>query len=77
MLAAGLRATVNSDDPAYFGGYVGDNFLAIKDALQLTDVQLVGLARNSFLASFITADERQRYLARIEAAYAQHQTELV
>jgi adenosine deaminase len=77
MLAAGLRVTINSDDPAYFGGYVGDNFLAVKDALQLTDVQLVGLARNSFLASFITAGERQRYLARIEAAYAQHQTEPV
>jgi adenosine deaminase len=77
LLAAGLRATVNSDDPAYFGGYVGDNFLAVKDALQLTDVQLVGLARNSFLASFITAGERQRYLARLEAAYAQHQTEPV
>ena len=77
MLAAGLRATINSDDPAYFGGYVGDNFLAVKDALQLTDVQLVGLARNSFLPSFITAGERQRYLARLEAAYAQHQTEPV
>jgi adenosine deaminase len=77
MLAAGLRATINSDDPAYFGGYVGDNFLAVKDALQLTEAQLVELARNSFLASFITADERQHYLARLEAAYAQHQTEPV
>jgi adenosine deaminase len=58
MLAAGLRTTVNADDLAYFGGYVGDNFLAVKDALQLTDVPLVGLASNAFLASFITAGER-------------------
>ncbi|MFG2113489.1 adenosine deaminase [Streptomyces sp. NPDC048718] len=69
MLAAGLMATVNSDDPSYFGGYVGDNFDAVRDALSLTPDQLRTLARNSFLASFLDDDEdrRERYLAEVEA----------
>ncbi|MGW5420471.1 adenosine deaminase [Streptomyces sp. NPDC003943] len=69
MLDAGLVATVNSDDPAYFGGYVGDNFTAVRDALGLAPEQLRTLARNSFLASFLEDDEerRERYLAEVEA----------
>ncbi|BAU83151.1 adenosine deaminase [Streptomyces laurentii] len=69
MLAAGLMATVNSDDPSYFGGYVGDNFDAVRDTLSLTPDQLRTLARNSFLASFLDDDEprRERYLAEVEA----------
>jgi adenosine deaminase len=74
MLAAGLRVTVNSDDPAYFGGYVGENFLALQDALHLTEAQLVALARNTLLAAFLPKGERQHHLATLEAAYAQHQT---
>ena len=49
--------TVNSDDPAYFGGYAGDNFSAVRDALGLTEERLRELARNSFLASFLEDDE--------------------
>ncbi|MDT9690685.1 adenosine deaminase [Streptomyces sp. P9(2023)] len=69
MLAAGLMATVNSDDPAYFGGYVGDNFDAVRDALGVEREQLRTLARNSFEASFLEDDEerRARYLAEVEA----------
>ncbi|MFE7412310.1 adenosine deaminase [Streptomyces laurentii] len=69
MLAAGLMTTVNSDDPSYFGGYVGDNFDAVRDTLSLTPDQLRTLARNSFLASFLDDDEprRERYLAEVEA----------
>ncbi|MER7515756.1 adenosine deaminase [Streptomyces sp. NPDC126499] len=69
MLDAGLVATVNSDDPAYFGGYVGDTFDAVRDALSLTPEQLRTLARNSFLASFLEDDEarRERYLAEVTA----------
>ncbi|GAA3395777.1 adenosine deaminase [Streptomyces roseoviridis] len=69
MLEAGLVATVNSDDPAYFGGYVGDTFDAVRDALSLTPEQLRTLARNSFLASFLEDDEarRERYLAEVSA----------
>jgi len=68
MLEAELVATVNSDDPAYFGGYAGDNFLAVADALALDDAQLSTLARNSFDASFIDGETRRRYLALLDAA---------
>ncbi|MFF9863949.1 adenosine deaminase [Streptomyces sp. NPDC013953] len=69
MLEAGLLVTVNSDDPAYFGGYVGDTFHAVHEALGLAPEQLRELARNSFLASFLDDDEerRARYLAEVEA----------
>ena len=68
MLGEGLVATVNSDDPAYFGGYAGDNFAAVAGALDLGASALVTLARNSFEASFIDASLRNRYLARIDDA---------
>ncbi|MEU7379651.1 MULTISPECIES: adenosine deaminase [unclassified Streptomyces] len=69
MLDAGLLCTLNSDDPAYFGGYVGDNFHAVRDTLALGKDRLRELARNSFLASFLEHDEerRRRYLAEVEA----------
>jgi adenosine deaminase len=67
MLEAGLVATVNSDDPAYFGGYVGENYRETAAALDLTDDQLITLARNSFEAAFLTTDERAAYLARLDA----------
>ncbi|MFI1536000.1 adenosine deaminase [Streptomyces anandii] len=69
MLDAGLMCTVNSDDPAYFGGYAGDNFDAVRSTLGLSEERLRELARNSFLASFLEDDEelRQRYLAEVEA----------
>ncbi|WP_150136168.1 adenosine deaminase [Streptomyces hyaluromycini] len=69
MIEAGLLCTVNSDDPAYFGGYVADNYHAVRDALGLSREQMRELARNSFLASFLEDDEelRARYLAEVEA----------
>ncbi|MGW1193498.1 adenosine deaminase [Streptomyces sp. NPDC002559] len=69
MLAAGLLCTVNSDDPAYFGGYVGDTFHAVHEALGLDREQLRTLARNSFEAAFLDHDEerRARYLSEVEA----------
>jgi adenosine deaminase len=70
MLAAGLRVTLNSDDPAYFGGYVNDNFRAAAEARGLGRDELVALARNSFLGSFLPKDEVARHIARVEA-YAQ------
>jgi adenosine deaminase len=63
MLDAGLLVTVNSDDPAYFGGYIEANFVAIARELGITDLDLRRLAENSFQAAFLTADLRQRYLA--------------
>lgn len=70
MLAAGLRVTLNSDDPAYFGGYVNDNFRAAAEARGLGRDDLVTLARNSFLGSFLPKDEIDAHLANLEA-YAQ------
>jgi adenosine deaminase len=67
MLEAGLVATCNSDDPAYFGGYVGDNFRETAVALSLTDAELIALARNSFEASFIDDADRDRHLAEIDS----------
>ena len=70
MLGERLVATVNSDDPAYFGGYVGDNFAAVAEALDLAPTSLVTLARNSFEAAFIDEPTRTAYLARLAAAAA-------
>jgi adenine deaminase len=70
MLRLGLRATVNSDDPAYFGGYINDNFRAV--APLLTRDELVTLARNSFTGSFLTPPEIAAHLARLDAYVAQN-----
>jgi len=65
MLAKGLRATVNSDDPAYFGGYIADNYRAIAPLVDRD--RLVTLARNSFLGSFLPDEAVTRHLAAIDA----------
>ncbi len=70
MLERGLLVTVNSDDPAYFGGYVNANYRALRDALVLDDVTLVELARNSFRASFLTEEEKARHLAEVDTLAA-------
>jgi len=67
MLDAGLVATCNSDDPAYFGGYVGDNFTAIAAALGLSDDEIVRLAANSFEASFLDDAVKSRHLDDLRA----------
>ncbi len=70
MIDAGLVCTVNSDDPAYFGGYVAENFTQTAAALTLTDAELIALARNSFQASFIDDAAKSRYQAEIDSAVA-------
>ena len=67
LLEKGLLATVNSDDPAYFGGYVNDNFVAVQDALDLRESDLIKLAEHSFLASFLSDSEKQRHIDRLKA----------
>jgi len=67
MLQLGLRATVNSDDPAYFGGSVNDNFRAVARALGLTRDELVTLAKNSFKGSFLAEAEKARHIAAIDS----------
>jgi len=68
MLEAGLRVTVNSDDPAYFGGYIGENFRQLDAALGLTDDELATMARNGFDAAFVAESERAAALAAFDAA---------
>lgn len=70
MLDEGLRATINSDDPAYFGGYVADNYRAVATARGLTKAQLATLARNSFTGSFLSQAEQAAHLARLDAYVA-------
>lgn len=70
MLAHGLHATVNSDDPAYFGGYVADNYRAIAAARGLDNTQLAQLARNSFTGSFLDDAEKAAHLSRLDAYLA-------
>jgi adenosine deaminase len=67
LLQHGLCATVNSDDPAYFGGYVGENLAGVAKALELDDSALVQLARNSFEASFLDDAARAHHLADLDA----------
>ena len=69
MLSKGLLVTVNSDDPAYFGGYVNDNYLAVQKSLSLTDNDIYQLVKNSFLASFIDENLRADYLQQLDKAY--------
>jgi adenosine deaminase len=71
LLERGLLVTVNSDDPAYFGGYVGDNFQASAAALDLSREQLVALARNSFRASFLPEGQKLAHLEEIARFVAQ------
>lgn len=68
LLDQGLLVTVNSDDPAYFGGYVNDNFRAVKDALSPSPAQLVQLAKNGFRASFLDDNEKADWLERVDVA---------
>jgi len=68
MLQRGIVATVNSDDPAYFGGYVVDNYLAVASALGLQEAEVRTLARNSFEASFLPDEEKKAYLRDVERA---------
>ena len=66
MLDAGLKATVNSDDPSYFGGYLLDNFVAVAEALALGQPDLVTLVRNSIEGSFLDQPAKSAHLDRIE-----------
>ncbi len=74
LLEAGVAVTVNSDDPAYFGGYLVDNYLAASAALGLTRADVVALARNSIAGSLLPAARRAELLAEIDA-YAETATE--
>ena len=74
LLAAGLVATVNSDDPAYFGGYLNQNYLETFAALpQLNASHAYTLARNSFEASFASSADKARWIAQLDETFARFQ----
>ena len=66
LLNRGVKVTVNSDDPPYFGGYIGDNYIAVAEALGLDEWDLVRLARNSIEATFLPPVEKETLLAELE-----------
>ncbi|MEO7247561.1 MAG: adenosine deaminase, partial [Novosphingobium sp.] len=68
MLSAGIRVTINSDDPAYFGGYINDNFRAVADALDLSEADIVRLAENSFAGSFLPDADKARHMGAVRQA---------
>ena len=74
LLDAGLCATVNSDDPAYFGGYVNDNFQAVFAATGLTAQHAWQLAHNSFEASFAAAADKRRWRQQLDECFERHRT---
>lgn len=71
MLLQGVRVTVNSDDPAYFGGYAGDNWKAVHRALGLTRAEMAQLAVNGVDASFLPDDRKAELRSRVSAAWRQ------
>ena len=68
MLEAGLRVTVNSDDPAYFGAYINENFNALVDAVDLSADEIIKLVKNSFRASFLDKELKQKHLESVQTA---------
>jgi adenosine deaminase len=70
LLDRGIRATVNSDDPAYFPGYVLENLLAVQEQVGLTAEEIVQLERNAFTIAWLDDADRTGYLRDLEAAAA-------
>ncbi|MSO37904.1 MAG: adenosine deaminase [Acidimicrobiia bacterium] len=67
MLQSGLRVSINSDDPAYFGGYIAENYIQTAQALAMTTEEMRAVARNSVLSSFLDAHARHELLAAVDA----------
>ncbi len=69
MINKGLFVTINSDDPAYFGGYINDNYSAMAQALNLSKEDLCMLAKNSFNASFLSVEEKEKMIQKVDEYY--------
>ena len=72
LLNRGLCITINSDDPAYFGGYLTENFQASQEGLGLTKLELYQLAKNSFEASFLSPTEKGKFYQELDSFMAQN-----
>ncbi len=66
LMEKGLRVTINSDDPAYFGGYINENYLVAQEALKLDKEDIYKIAKNSFEASFIDAPRKEQMIAKLD-----------
>ena len=73
MLEQSLRVTVNSDDPAYFPGYINENLSSVINAAGLTKDQIAQITRNAFTIAWIREEERDRYLQKLETYVAASQ----
>ncbi|MBT3180593.1 MAG: adenosine deaminase [Candidatus Marinimicrobia bacterium] len=69
LMDSGLMVTLNSDDPAYFGGYMNENYIEIASALNLSKKQITELAKNSFISSFLLDDEKEQMIQKVETFY--------
>jgi len=66
MLELGILVTVNSDDPSYFGGYLNENYIAVQEALELSQEQVITLVKNSVTASFLPDIEKKQFINKID-----------
>lgn len=66
MLSKGLLVMLNSDDPSYFGGYIGDNYKALLEHLKLTKEEILLLAKNSFTSTFLSKNEKEKYYEEVK-----------
>jgi adenosine deaminase len=66
MMDKGLLATIHSDDPAYFGGYMNENYEAVADALNLSKEQIITLTKNSFKASWLSDEEKEKWILKLD-----------
>lgn len=73
MLDLGLKVTINSDDPAYFGGYLTQNYIQLADALQLSKEEVATMVKNSFQYSLLSPEKKENYIQRVEDFLEQHQ----
>jgi adenosine deaminase len=69
LMDAGLMVTINSDDPAYFGGYMNENYSRIASALKLSKKQITELTINSFKSSFLPNSDKEKMIRKIEEYY--------
>ena len=72
MLEAGLKATVNSDDPSYFGGYLNDNYIQAANALNLTKDDILTLVKNGIEGAYLSVDRKDQILAEFNAVVERH-----
>lgn len=77
MLNLGMLATINSDDPAYFGGYINENYFIMTEALNLEPTHLYQLTKNAFKASFLSKEEKENWYQKIDEIYEHYTRSLI